>query len=115
VESGLSSRAPSGLFPAGSSRPTYREPHPVRVGAVLAGAGVTAAWLLIFGLLSSSTRGYVWLTLLAVAIAVLVALALVFAGDRGVATGIAIMAGLGLAIVWVVVVVRWATTGWPLW
>jgi hypothetical protein len=115
VESGLSSRAPSGLFPAGSSRPSYREAHPVRVGAVLAGAGVTAGWLLLFGLLASSARGYVWLTLLATAIAWLTALALLRAGDRGVATGIGLASAFGLAVATVVVIVRWATIGWPLW
>ena len=115
MESGLSSRAPSGLFPAGSSRPTYRESHPVRAGAVLAGAGVTAGWLLLFGLLASSARSYVWLTLLATAIAWLVAFALLRAGDRGVATGVGLSSGFGFAVAMVVVVARWATTGWPLW
>lgn len=115
MESGLSSRTPSGLFPAGSSRPAYREPHPVRPGAVLVGAGVAAAWLLLVGLLATSARSFGWLTLVASGIAWLVALALVRAGDRGAAAGVAIAGGLGLAVAWIVVIIKWVTTGWPLW
>ena len=47
-------RAPSGLCPSPPPRPAYREPHPVRVGAVLVGAGLTAAWLLVVGLFATS-------------------------------------------------------------
>ncbi|HET6213824.1 MAG TPA: hypothetical protein VFE14_13250, partial [Micromonosporaceae bacterium] len=56
-------RAPSGLFPAGPPRPRYREPHPVRGGAVALGMGVTALWMLLFGLLATSIRGYGWITI----------------------------------------------------
>ena len=115
MERGLPSRTPSGLFPAGPPRPTYREPHPVRVGPTLAGAGVAAAWLLLVGLLATSARGYVWLTLVASVAAWLGALALARYGDRGVAAGVALSTALGLSIAGVLVIERWATTGWPLW
>jgi hypothetical protein len=115
VESGLSSRPTSGLFPSGPQRPTYREPHPVRPASVALGAGVAAVWLLLFGLFAASVRGYAWLTIFAATLAWLVAIGLVRLGDRGAATGVAISAGLGLAAAWVVVIIRWATTGWPLW
>jgi len=36
-------------------------------------------------------------------------------GDRGVAVGVAISAGIGLGIAFVLVIARWVTTGWPLW
>ena len=114
MASGLSFR-PSGLFPSGPQRPTYREPHPVRLAPVAIGAGVASVWLLLFGLFASSARGYAWLTFFAAAVAWLVATALMRVGDRGVATGVAIAAGFGFAVAWIVVIVRWATTGWPLW
>lgn len=115
VENGLPSRTPSGLFPAGPPRPTYREPHPVRVGAVLAGAGVTAAWLLLLGLLATTARSFVWLILVAAAVAWLASLGLVRYGDRGVAVGVALSAGAGFSIAGVLLVARWVTVGWLLW
>jgi hypothetical protein len=111
----MESRGPSGLFPSGRTRPTFREPHPVRVGAMLTGATATAAWLLLFGLLATSTRGYVWLTLGASAGAWLCAVGLMRFGDRGVATGVAITTGLGVGVAVGLVVQRWLTAGWPLW
>ena len=56
---------PSGLFPSARTRPTYREPHAVRGGAVAAGAGAGAVWLLAFGVVDSTVRGYAYWTLLA--------------------------------------------------
>jgi hypothetical protein len=106
---------PSGLFPSGPPRPTYREPHPIRVGAVLAGAGAAAVWLLVFALLATSARGFVWLVLAAAAVAWLVALVLAYVGDRGVAVGVALSAGAGMAIAVTLVVARWAASGWFLW
>jgi len=111
----VESRAPSGLFPSGPPRPTFREPHPVRVGALLSGAGLTAAWLLLLGLLATSARGYIWLTLTASVAAWLCALALMRFGDRGVAAGVAITTGMGVAVAAGLVVQRWLTVGWPLW
>ncbi|GAA1748568.1 hypothetical protein [Luedemannella helvata] len=109
------SRPPSGLFPTRPARPAFREPHPVRVGAVLAGAGAAAAWLFVFAMLATSARGFVWLVLGAAVVAWLVALLLAAVGDRGVAVGVALSAGCGVAIAIALVVARWAATGWFLW
>jgi hypothetical protein len=106
---------PSGLFPSGQPRPVSREPHPVRMGGILAGAGACAMWLLLVGLFAGSVRGYVWLTLFAAAVAWLCATILVRFGDRGVAVGVALVGGLGISIAVLVVIGRWASTGWPLW
>ncbi|MFC7550980.1 hypothetical protein [Plantactinospora sp. GCM10030261] len=112
---------PSGLFPAeraprGQGRPTYREPHPVRGGAVAAGATLTAAWLLLVGLLGRQLAGYVWYTVLAGGIAWLAAWLLTRYGDRGAAAGIAIATGVGWSVATAAVAIRWAETGdWPLW
>jgi hypothetical protein len=107
---------PSGLFPSGPPRPTYREPHPVRGAAVAAGLGAAALWMLVFGLLASSLRAYAWWTLLAGVLAWLVALGLARLGDRGVAVGVAIATGLALSAAAIAVAVQWADTGnWPMW
>jgi hypothetical protein len=111
----VESRAPSGLFPSGPPRPAFREPHPVRTGAVLVGAAATAAGLLLFGLLGASASGYVWLTVSVAVVGWLIALLLVRYGDRGVAVGVAISTGIGIAIAFVLVITRWITSGWPLW
>jgi len=112
----MRSSPPSGLFPSGPSRPTYREPHPVRGGAVAAGLTGTLAWLLVFGLLGTDLRGYVWWTLIAGTVAWLVALLLVKQGDRGVAVGIAVGIAVGWAIAASAVALRWGqTSDWPLW
>jgi len=36
-------------------------------------------------------------------------------GDRGVAAGVAITTGMGVAVAAGLVVQRWLTVGWPLW
>jgi len=116
-------RSPSGLFPSGPGifppgpqRPTYREPHPVRGGALAAGAGATAAWLLFFGLLGRDLSGYAWWTVFAGAVAWLVALVLTRIGDRGAAAGIAMVTAVGWSIAAVAVAVGWTASGdWPLW
>jgi len=113
---GVPQRPPSGLFPTGPARPTYREPHPVRGAAVAAGLGAGAAWLLVFGLLARTLHGYAWWTVIAGSAAWLVALLLARYGDRGVAAGVAISTALGLSIAATAVAVRWALTAdWPLW
>jgi hypothetical protein len=111
----MESRAPSGLFPAGPQRPVYREAHPVRLGAVMAGAGGAAGWLLLLGLLATSLRSYLWLTILGVATAWVAALALARFGDRGVAAGVAVSTAIGASIGFIVMIERWGTSGWPLW
>ena len=76
---------------------------------------MAAAWLLAFGLLATSVGAYVWLTLVASLAASTCAVVLALRGDRGAAVGVALMTALGLAIATVVVIQRWATSGWPLW
>ncbi|WP_441338547.1 hypothetical protein [Micromonospora sp. NBS 11-29] len=110
-------RTPSGLFPSGGPlRPSYREPHPVGGAGVALGAVATFAWLLLFGLVGRDVPGYAWWTVLAGGVAWAVAAVLVRLGDRGVATGVAIVTSGGWSIAAAVVAVRWAQTGdWPLW
>ncbi|MFJ2084363.1 hypothetical protein ACIOBK_17680 [Micromonospora chokoriensis] len=110
-------RTPSGLFPAGPPhRPTYREPHPVTAGGVAAGGGAAAGWMLLFGLLGTDLASYTWWTVVAGLLAWLTSLVLVRHGDRGVATGVAIVTAGGWSIAAAVLAVRWATSGdWPLW
>jgi len=99
-------RGPSGLFPSGPPRPTYREPVPVRPGAVTAGAAASAMWMLLFGLLGGSLTGYQWWTFGAGTVAWAVATLLARFGDRGVAVGVAISTGVGVAIAAVTVFAR---------
>lgn len=110
-------RTPSGLFPSGPPRrPTYREPHPIRGGAVAAGCAGAAGWLLLFGLLGHGLVGYVWWTAVAGIAAWAVALLLTIVGDRGVAVGVAVTTAVGLGIAATAAAMRWATAGdWPLW
>lgn len=110
-------RTPSGLFPSGAPmRPSYREPHPVTGAGVATGAATAFVWLLLFGLLGRDVPGYAWWTLLAGGLAWLSAAVLVRHGDRGVATGVAIVTAGGWSIAAAIVAVRWAQSGdWPLW
>lgn len=65
---------------------------------------------------AGSIRGFALLALIAGVVASGIAGMLLKAGDRGVAVGIALTAGLGISIATVVVGVRWMATGdWPLW
>jgi hypothetical protein len=83
---------------------------------VAAGAATAAVWLALFGLLGRDLAGYAWWTILAGGVAWLAALALARFGDRGVATGVAIVTGGGWSIAAAAVAARWATGGdWPLW
>src|SRR3989442_93525 len=96
-------------------RPIYREPLPARAGSVLLGVGAGAFWMLLFGLLAHNARGYVWWTVAAGIGACAAALVLVRLGDRGVAAGVAIASGLGVAIAFSVVMVDWIHGTWILW
>jgi hypothetical protein len=110
------SRPPSGLFPGQSTHPVYREPHPVSGGAVMAGIGSTALWFALFGAIGRDLLSYAWWTLLAALSAWLVATVLAVLGERGVAVGVAVTAGLGLSIAAAFVGHRWITTDdWPMW
>ncbi|HET8640586.1 MAG TPA: hypothetical protein VFM37_01545 [Pseudonocardiaceae bacterium] len=109
-------RLPSGLFPSRPPRPSYREPHQVRAGAVAAGLSTGALWMLLFGLLATSVRSYGWWTLAAGAAAWVMALVLVRYGDRGVAVGVAVAVGIGWVVAGAVLVAAWAARAdWPLW
>lgn len=82
---------------------------------MLSGVALTATWLVTFGLLATSTRGYVWWTIIAGTSAWLAALALGRFGDRGAATGVAITTGAGVSVAFAVAAYEWVTVGWPLW
>ncbi|MDG4768592.1 hypothetical protein O7632_31545 [Solwaraspora sp. WMMD406] len=106
----------AGPFPVAPARPTYREPHPVRPGALAIGAVATALWLLLTGLLGQDLRGYAIATLAAGGVAWGVAVLLGRIGDRGVAAGIALAVSAGWSIATVAVATHWIATGdWPLW
>jgi hypothetical protein len=72
-------------------------------------------WLLVFGLLASSTASYAWLTLAASLVAWGCGFVLMRFGDRGAAVGVALATGIGLAIAGGVVLENWIVEGWPLW
>jgi hypothetical protein len=108
-------RMPSGLFPSGPPRPIFREPFPVRGGAVALGLVGGGLWMMLFGLLASSARGYAWISIFAAAVAWAVAVLLARTGDRGAAVGVAISTAVGLSIVAIVIAVRWAGGDWLLW
>ena len=108
-------RTPSGLFPAGPPRPVYREPLPVRPGAASLGALAGAVWMLLFGAVATSARGYAWATLVAGVLAWGVALLLVRYGDRGTGVGVALSAGVGLSVAGMVVMNHLIHGHWILW
>jgi hypothetical protein len=85
------------------------------LGPLAAGAASAALWMLLFGLLATTARGYVWLTFGAGAAAWLSAAVLARFGDRGVAVGVAVSATIGVAVAGIVVTVRWAGGNWLLW
>ncbi|WP_238016358.1 hypothetical protein KZZ52_57930 [Dactylosporangium sp. AC04546] len=103
------------VFVVNQPRPTYREPLPVRSPMVTAGAAVGAAWMLLFGLLAGSARGYIWLTLIAGILAWGASAVLARFGDRGVAVGVAMASGVAVAIAGIVVGYRMAGGDWVLW
>jgi hypothetical protein len=108
-------RAGWGGPPIGPARPVYREPHPIRTGAVWAGIGSTVVWFGMFAAVSVSARAYAWLTVVAALLALLAATALARFGDRGVAVGVAGTAGLGLGIAGIIVVAKALAGTWLLW
>ncbi len=111
----MQSRVPSGLFPSGPHRPTYREPHPVRVTSVLVGAAMAFAWQFVVAGFATTLQNLFWRMVTAVLVALAVALLLLRYGDRGAATGVAMAASAGGCAAAVLVAVRWLTVGWPLW
>jgi hypothetical protein len=109
-------RPPAAVPPPQPPRPVYREPHPVRLGQLLAGIGATIVWFALFGSIGRDLFSYAWWTVAAAVGAWAVALVLSVLGDRGVAIGVALTAGLGLSVAGALVALRWITTNdWPLW
>lgn len=113
---GIQATGPSGLFPSGPPRRTYREPHPVRPLPVLAGFGAAAAWILLFGAVGGGLAARGWWTVGAGGVAWAAALVLARYGDRGVAVGVALAGGAGWTVVVGMVALYWMATGdFPLW
>jgi hypothetical protein len=81
---------------------------------VLCGALGAGVWLLAFGLLSVTLRGYLSWTGFAGVIAWLAALGLARSGDRGVAVGIAAAIGVAWSVAALSVLTEWFRLGvWP--
>ncbi|WP_020522572.1 hypothetical protein [Catelliglobosispora koreensis] len=96
------------------TRPTLREPHPVRPSAVLCGAIAAGVWLLAFGTFGVTLRGYLGWTLLSGGLAWVAAVLLSARGDRGVAVGVAAATGVAWAVATLSVFAEWARMGaWP--
>lgn len=108
--------APPGLPAGAPPRPVYREPHTISAAPLLSGMAAAMVWFAAFGFLGRDLVSYAWWTVGAAVGAWAVALVLSLLGDRGVATGVAIVSGLGLSIAMGFVTHRWVTTlDWPLW
>jgi hypothetical protein len=109
-------RPPSGLFPGAHTRPSYREPYPVAAGPLFAGLASGLLWMVLFGVIGQDLVGYAWWTLMASVAAWTVAAVLARVGDRGVAVGVAISAGLAWSIAAGFVAAAWIqTSDWPMW
>jgi hypothetical protein len=98
-----------------SARPTYREPLPVRGKRVAAGIGAGALWMLLTAVQTGGARGYAWVTIVAGLLGWAVAVLLARFGDRGVAAGVAIACGTGVAVAGLVVALKLAGGTWLLW
>ena len=110
----LPERPPAPVGPP--PRPVYREPHPITVAPLLSGVGATLVWFALFGSIGRDLAGYAWWTLTAAISAWVVAVVLALLGDRGAATGVALVAGVGLSTAAGFVTARWISTNdWPLW
>lgn len=106
----------SGPPPGPPERPRAREPHPIRVGPLLCGLGGAMLWMALFGALGQDLVGYAWWSVAAALTAWIVAALLAVVGDRGVAVGAALSAGIGWSIAATYVASRWISTGdWPMW
>ncbi len=86
----------------------------MRAGAVLIGSLAAGAWLLSFGLLSVTLRGYLSWTAFAGVMAWVSAIVLARGGDRGVAVGVAAATGVAWAVAVLSVLAEWVRQGfWP--
>lgn len=103
-------------YPYGQpGRPTYREPHPIRLLAVSAGVVGAIVWFLFFGLLGWNARSYAWSTIVAGVLAFLTVAALNRYGDRGVALGVAVTSAFAVSVAALVVGTRHFNGDWILW
>jgi len=108
-------RPPASALRPGVPRPIHREPRPARPGPALLGTAAGLLWMLLFGLLAHTPRAYAWWTIAAGAAGWIAAFVLARSGDRGVAAGVAIASGLGVAIAFSVVAVDLFHGRWLLW
>lgn len=115
MQPGPVGRTPSGLFPSRTSRPTYREPHPAPISAIMTGVAAGALWMLLFGLVGRDARSYCWWSIGAALAAWACSAFLARAGDRGIAIGVAISTSVGLTIAAAVVAAHWIGGNWLLW
>jgi hypothetical protein len=67
------------------------------------------------GFMAHGARAYCWWTFTGGFVAWAAALGLARAGDRGVAAGVAVAAGCGVAVAMTVVLLRWVGGHWILW
>jgi hypothetical protein len=96
------------------TRATLREPHRVRAAAVACGAFAGGVWLITFGSLSVTLRGYLSWTAFAGTIAWLAAFTLARSGDRGVAVGVAAATGVVWSVATLALLAQWIRLGvWP--
>jgi len=107
--------SPSGLFPSGPHRPTFREPHPVRATSVIIGAAMAMAWQFAVAGFATTLQGLFWRTVFAALAALAAAVLLARFGDRGGAVGVGLAGIIGGCVAAVLVMVRWISVGWPLW
>jgi hypothetical protein len=101
--------------PRSAARPTYREPLPVHGRRVAAGVGAGALWMLLTAVQASGGRSYAWVTIVAGLLGWSVAVLLARFGDRGVAVGVALASGVGVAVAGLVVALQLANGTWLLW
>lgn len=79
------------------------------------GVAAGAVWMLLFGLLGHGARSYAWWTVSAAVFAWAASAVLARSGDRGVAAGVSMSAGVGFAIAVSVVLTHWVGGHWVLW
>ncbi len=121
---GPTSWAGSDAPPARTGRPRWREPHPVRIGPVAAGAALCGIWVLLWLLAYANGTGeqpltgagFAWVTLAASTIGAVAAAALARYGDRGAAVGVAAVAGTAAGVAGLSCELYLLLTGdWILW
>jgi hypothetical protein len=71
--------------------------------------------MLVFAVIGSGARNYAWWTITGGLLAWAASYVLARSGDRGVAAGVAMSAGVGVAVAMAVVLTRWIGGHWLLW